>query len=220
MKSKILLAIFGLLAVVSCNKDEGANFGEMLLSTESLTFAAEQVTAQTVTVSFDGAWMFDISDDADWVSASRDGNGNGNNLSVKVAKNKLKEDRTATITVRSIQSNGPSKVITVTQTALDVEEPLLALDVDEIVFSAYDPDPVLVNIKTAGGVKWACSVIFNGDVFFSFDKQGEDALLFSPAGNNTYGSMVHTVVTFFNTNDRVLVPSIQIPVRQEAVTAN
>lgn len=215
MKSKLFMAIAALFALVSCKQDPAGNLGEISLSSETLTFSANQLTAQQVSVSFDGSWYF--KSEASWVTVQR----NGSDISVRVEKNSVRESRTATITVLSVVENGPSKDITVVQEAMVPEydeDPVLSISPTEIVFPAVNPTPVEVRVTTAGGVKWAN--ILETDIqrnFFTMtvSEEDENVVIFTPTIMDNTSSMANIAVfNFFNTNSKVQVPSVKLTIRQ------
>ena len=218
MKSKFFAAIFAFAALVACssNNSEEPQVGELSLSTQSLSFAADQLAAQTISVSFDGNWFIKTNNE-DWLTVNRESN---SSISVKVSKNTESEPRSATFSVRSVLDNGPSKEVTVTQEGFTYgEEPVLAMDPTYIVFKAKNPDPVTVHITAKGGVKWAFRISSDDALFFYYRVIDDNTVQFIPYGDSDNAMYTYEVNgTLINTNDRVFAPAVPFTLVQKRVT--
>lgn len=209
MKSKLFVVIATLFALTAC-KDDNSNFGDITTSKDTVTFAADQLTNQQVTVSFDGFWYFKVSES--WVTVTR----NEDELTISVSKNNSFSERTATLTVMAVVEGGPSKDITIIQNGLpESEQPKLELSTTEVVFSPVDPQPVVVEVYTAGGVEWAAYASADDLMFFNMTANEDNtAVIFTPYGNNESGMQYRKEVTFFNKNSKVQVPVVKLTVSQ------
>ena len=221
MKAKFFAAFFALAALVACNSNENGQpqVGELSLSTQSLNFSADQLTPQTISVSFDGNWFIKTNNE-DWLTVSRESN---SAISVKVSKNTVAEQRSATFSVCSVLENGPVKEVTVTQAAYSYsdEEPFLDMDPREIVFKAVNPEPVTVHIITKGGVEWGLRINAedNQQLFFNIVEVDENTIIFEPWGDSQPGiNRYYLKGTLINKNERVFVPKVEFVVRQEVLS--
>ena len=219
MKAKFFVAFFALTALVACNSNDNGQpqVGELSLSSQSLNFSADQLTPQTISVSFDGNWFIKTNNE-DWLTVSRESN---SAISVKVAKNTVAEPRSATFSVCSVLENGPVKEVSVSQEAYSYsdEEPLLEMDCTDIVFAPVDPEPVTVHITAKGGVKWALRIDAddNSQLFFSLEQLDENTIRFVPWGDMIPGNKFQAYISgiVYNVNPRVSVPQVHFSVRQE-----
>ena len=147
-----------MVAVACSPENEGVQEASLEVSPSQLTFGAEDMASQEITVTAVGVeWEYVLPSTADWITVE---DGTTGKLLVTVAANPAAEARTASVTVRPTDNDDvKAKNVTVKQEGNPAPVVYsLTVEPASLTFGAEDAAPQEVTVTTEGeGLTWSTS---------------------------------------------------------------